>query len=216
MRIIVVSDFDGTITKKDSLYYFFDEYADKKWLEVEKLWKDGKISSKECLIKEFELVKNLDEKLIDKFISTIEIDDYFSEFIKFCKNKNIDFTVASDGVDYFINKILQKNNIAKIDLVTNHGEFINGKFTLTFPNDFKDCKNDSGTCKCRVVWDLKKKYDKVIYIGDGTSDFCVSKNADFLIAKSGLVEYCKINKINHTPFNSFKDVVSILNQFLQI
>lgn len=214
MNIIAVSDFDGTITKKDSLYHFFDEYASELWLDVEQQWKDGKISSKECLIKEFELVKNLDEELIEKYIETIETDNYFLEFTNFCKEKNIDFLIASDGVDYFINKILKRLNIPKVKLITNHGEFKEGKFSLSFPNDFKDCENNSGTCKCKVVWDLKKKYDKIIYIGDGTSDFCVSKNADFLFAKSGLIEYCKANKIKYKPFNDFSDIIFTLNQSL--
>ena len=31
---------------------------------------------------------------------------------------------------------------------------------------------------------MKEKYEKVIYIGDGVSDFCVADKADFLYAKS--------------------------------
>ncbi len=203
---LIVSDFDGTITKEDSLYTFFDTFASDSWLDVEELWKKGKISSKECLIKEFELVKNLSEKLIDEYTKTIELTEGFVDFTNFIKNKNIDFYVVSDGIDYFINKILSKNNIKEIKLITNHGEFINNKFCLTFPNSYNGCKNDSGTCKCKVVEDLKKKYDKIYYIGDGTSDFCVSKKADILFAKSGLKSYCDSNNIKYTPFETFKDI----------
>ena len=46
------------------------------------MWTEGKIGSAECLARQFELVDNLDEKLIDEYISTIEPDPYFREFIK--------------------------------------------------------------------------------------------------------------------------------------
>jgi len=207
---IIVSDFDGTITKEDSLYNFFDRYADKKWLEVEELWKEGKIGSKECLIKEFELVKGLSEELIDEFINEIEVDKYFVKFSELCKKNKVDFLVVSDGVDYFINKILEKNDIKDVKVITNHGEFIKGKFTLTFPNCNKDCKNDSGTCKCKVIYDLSKEYNKIYYIGDGTSDFCVANKVDCLFAKSKLIDYSKANNINYQPFESYKDIITAL------
>ena len=209
---IIVSDFDGTITKKDSLYNFFDKYASKSWLDVEESWKEGKISSKECLIKEFELVEGLSEELIIDYIKDIELDEGFKDFIDFCYDFGMDFLVVSDGVDYFINKILQKNGIKYVKLITNHARFINGRFMLSFPNDFSDCKNDAGTCKCKVISDLRKNYNKIYYIGDGTSDLCVADKADILFAKDGLAEHCEEKKIKYTPYNSFKDIVSYLQQ----
>ena len=53
---------------------------------------------------------------------------------------------------------------------------------------------------------LKKEYDKVIYIGDGVSDFCVANKADILYAKSKLSDYCKNKGINYIPYETFKDV----------
>ncbi len=203
MKTIIVSDFDGTITKKDSLYDFFETYADNSWLEVEDLWVKNKIGSMECLVREFELVRGLDEKLIDEYTSKIELDSYFKDFIN--KN-NYDFLIVSDGIDYFINKILEKNNIKNIKIISNHAEFIDNKFVLSFPNKNSKCVNQSGTCKCSVVKDLKQNYDKIIYIGDGQSDFCVADKADILYAKGSLLKYCQNNKINCREFQSFKDI----------
>ncbi len=207
MKTIIVSDFDGTVTKKDSLYDFFETYAETSWLEVEKKWVDNKIGSMECLEQEFELVKGLDEKLIDEYTSTIELDSYFKDFIS--KN-DFDFVIVSDGIDYFINKILEKNNIETIKIISNHAEFIDKKFTLSFPNKNLKCKNGSGTCKCAVVRDLRQNYDRIIYIGDGQSDFCVADKADILFAKGSLLNYCRENNIKHREFKNFKDIISRL------
>ena len=48
-NLVVFSDFDGTITKEDTLNKFLRVYADKKWLEIEDKWLNGEIGSKECI-----------------------------------------------------------------------------------------------------------------------------------------------------------------------
>ncbi|MBR1617047.1 MtnX-like HAD-IB family phosphatase [bacterium] len=205
--LIIVCDFDGTITKEDSLYNFFKEYAKPYWLEIEKMWQDGKIGSRECLKKQFDLIENLTPELIEEYTDKIEIDDYFKEFNELRLKCNKNLIIVSDGVDYFINKILQKNDIKGIEIVSNHAEFINGKFTISFPNGFQDCQTNSGTCKCKIVKDLKSKYKKVVYIGDGASDFCVATCADLLFAKSSLLTYCKNKDINCIEYQNFKGVI---------
>ena len=70
----IICDFDGTITEKDGLYSFIELYAQDGWEDIEQLWIDGKISSKECLTEEFKLVKNLSESLVNNFVETLNID----------------------------------------------------------------------------------------------------------------------------------------------
>jgi 2-hydroxy-3-keto-5-methylthiopentenyl-1-phosphate phosphatase len=91
-------------------------------------------------------------------------------------------------------------------MFSNHGEFDNGKFEITFPNDYSKCKNNAGTCKCKILFDLKKDYEKIIYIGDGVSDYCVADKADILYAKSRLAKYCQDKKLDFIKFETFKDI----------
>ncbi len=211
---IIISDFDGTITKKDTLYHFFKEHASNGWMTVEKLWKERKIGSKECLIREFELVENLSEKLIDKFIDTLELDCYFKDFIKISKEKNVDFIIVSDGIDYFINRVLEKNNIKNLKIISNTGKFYDDGFEITCPFEFSGCKVNSGTCKCKVVENLRDEYKELIYIGDGTSDFCVAENVGInkLFAKDSLFDFCTNKKIDCVKYNTFKDIANIIFQ----
>lgn len=208
---IIVSDFDGTITKVDTLAKFLEDYANPKWLDIENDWRDGKFGSQECLVKQFALVPNLTPKLIDDFLSNVEIDEGFISLCKKAKAKNIPIVVLSDGLDYFINIILEKNGLKFLNVITNHAYFggkYNTDFIIEFPNDSTNCTNNAGTCKCSIVRDLKKLYKEVIYVGDGASDFCVSKEATTLYAKAGLAEYCKTNKIPHTEYKTYKDIVN--------
>ena len=40
-KLQIFCDFDGTITKEDTLNKFLRVYADKKWLELEEEWISG-------------------------------------------------------------------------------------------------------------------------------------------------------------------------------
>lgn len=206
-EIIVVSDFDGTITKKDGLYSFIENYAKDGWEKIEQDWVSGNISSKECLIEEFKLVPDMSEELVSSFIRTIDIDETFKDFYVKLSEKNIDFCIVSDGIDYFIDKILKQHGINDAKIISNHGVFRGEFFEITFPNDCSECKNNAGTCKCKILNDLKQEYKKVVYIGDGVSDFCVANKADVLYAKAKLFDYCNKNGIDCVYYSSFKDIV---------
>ena len=209
-KIIIASDFDGTITLEDSLFKFFETHAHTSWQKVEELWEKKVINSKVCLEKEFELVPDLSEELIDKYIENVQVDPNFKSFYKKAAENNMDFVIISDGVDFFINKICKKAEIEGIKILSNHGEFKEGKFTLSYPNQFEGCIKNSGTCKCKAVRNLKEKYDKVYYLGDGTSDYCVANKADKLFAKEKLSKYCAKEKIKCTDFKDFNELINLL------
>lgn len=206
MNSCILCDFDGTITTKDGLYSFIEKYAQSGWQKIEQDWVEGKIDSKECLTKEFKLIPNLSEELIAQFIETVTIDETFVNFYKNITQNGINFYIVSDGIDYFIERILKKYGLSGIKTITNHGEFRGEFFEITFPNDNSRCINNSGTCKCRVLYDLKNNYDKIIYIGDGVSDYCVSAKADIVYAKGRLLKYCEENGIKCIPYETFSDI----------
>lgn len=210
----IVSDFDGTITDRDGLYSFIQTYALGDWEKIEQDWIEGKISSKECLIEEFKLVPNLSEELISKFIETIKIDNYFKNFYDGLTGLGTDFYIVSDGVDYFIDKILSKYGLNNLKIISNHGEFNNGVFEWSFPNDSGSCVNNAGTCKCKVIKDLYEKYEKIFYIGDGVSDYCVADKVDIIFAKSRLKNYCMEKNIKFIEYNDFSDIEKRLKEII--
>ena len=103
-------------------------------------------------------------------------------------------------LDYFINIILKKYNISGIPIITNHGEFVNGKLEISYPYAYEKC--GSGTCKCKAISDFRKHYKTIYYCGDGISDYCVADKADVIFAKSRLLNYCHKNNINCIEFEN--------------
>ncbi|ACD65993.1 MAG TPA: 2,3-diketo-5-methylthio-1-phosphopentane phosphatase [Sulfurihydrogenibium sp.] len=200
-------DFDGTISKQDVIDTLLENYASRQWLEIEKLWNEGKITTRECLDAQMALI-TITEKELDDFLSKIEIDESFLMFVDFVKsNYNSKVYILSDGFKLFIEKILKPYGVlSNIDgIYANNVKLINNKFQTFYNHSKHDCQ--LGVCKCSLVQSLKNS--KSIYIGDGRSDFCVSQTTDFVFAKGKLFDFLKENKFKHfTKFSTFKDVIN--------
>ncbi len=203
----IYCDFDGTITKKDAVNTFFEMYAPQEWLYYEQLWIEGKITSRENAVKQVGLLPEITPQQLDEYIDGIEIDETFPEFIEFVKSKNIKFTILSDGFDLFINRTLEKHKIRNVEVFANHLIYKNNKFSIEFPYYNSSCAVGAGMCKCGRV-----KEHEFCYIGDGTSDLCIAKKADYLFATKKLKNFCEENLINYTPFDSFRNIIEILER----
>lgn len=204
---IIYCDFDGTVTKEDSVNKFLTLFAAEEWLEVEEQWVQGKIGSKECLAKQVALVPALPEEELMGYVNSIEIDDYFVDFYNFLKECGIELVVLSDGFDFFIQKTFEKHGLDEIKYFANTLVINNNKLSLEFNNHNSSCKNGSGTCKCS-----KTQIEDFCYIGDGLSDACIAKKAGKLFAKKSLKKYCDKEKIDYINFGTFEDILLHLSE----
>ncbi len=218
-------DFDGTITKQDTVGTFFMQFAGPKWTEIEKDWVDGKISSKDCMLLQLETITNLTEEKLFNYLNSIQLQDGFIEFCKTAEKHGKEIIIISDGFDLFISHILKNNrllNKPNIKFFANHlefskeflKEFLKGdslknsnepfiKFHLSFPNENKLCKASLGNCKCALAKTYITKDEFFIFAGDGLSDRCIASKANLLFAKNSLKKHCLKNNIEFVDFENF-------------
>ena len=98
---------------------------------------------------------------------------------------------------------------AALAVYANHAEMTDQGLVITFPYGDEACA-DCGNCKRKHLRDLRRLYDRVIYIGDGFSDRCASQEADILFAKSHLAEICEAEGRDYVPFETFADILARL------
>ena len=166
---------------------------------------DGTITKSDAVNTFFELYTG--DKQLNDYIENIEIDQTFLDFIKYIKEKNIKFTILSDGFDMFIYKTLERLNLKDIPVFANHLVYENNKFKIEFPHHNPNCDKKAGMCKCDKV-----KESKFCYIGDGTSDLCIASKADVLFATKNLHKYCEKNVIKHHYFETFSSIIEMLEK----
>ena len=51
----------------------------------------------------------MEEKTLNDFINTFEIDQSFADFVNFVQSKGVKVVILSDGFDLFIEKILKNS-----------------------------------------------------------------------------------------------------------
>ncbi|MDE1991567.1 MAG: MtnX-like HAD-IB family phosphatase [Rhizobiaceae bacterium] len=209
----IFCDFDGTISVEDATDLVLSRFADPKWEDIEAQWKQGLIGSAECMRQQIALI-NATKRDLDSFLDTVSIDPGFRDFLFFCEDRKIPMTIVSDGVDYFIRRILARHGIHGLPIISNtltcHTVAGRDVYTLLSPFRERDCFSGAGVCKCQVVRDVGQQ----IYIGDGRSDFCVSDKVDIVLAKSKLAEYCLGQGIPFSRFHDFTDLLPTLKAML--
>jgi len=211
VRSRVLLDFDGTICESDTTDLLLERFADTAWHDIEEEWKAGRIGSRECMLRQIDLVRATPAEM-DDFSRTVRIDPGFRGFVQRFRKLGHNLIVVSDGLDRTIRTVLDR---ADIDLpyFANHLQWRGGdRWRLTFPHAKGTCATLAGNCKCSFAEGEPRVL--TIMIGDGRSDFCIAGRADLVLAKGSLLEHCRANDLPHCGFETFEEAVALLARWL--
>ncbi|MBI4734371.1 MAG: MtnX-like HAD-IB family phosphatase [Rubrobacteridae bacterium] len=204
-KVIVLSDFDGTISTMDVADTIFTVYLGDKWDEIDSEWHKGDISMVELYEKCWSLT-NIQENELEDFVGKIGIDEYFLEFAHAIKKANVPLCLVSDGFDYYIERIMNKYGLVEYEYHANTLSYERNQLTLGFDNQNPEC-TQCANCKRFVIDEKRLEFDYVIYIGNGLSDRCAAEHADLVFAKDSLREHCEKTKLAYVAYESFGDVI---------
>lgn len=207
-------DFDGTVTTTDVGETMFLEFGNKEKVEeiIEGLLTD-RMSSKDCWLALCESVSHINKNELDKFINEVTVEPTFKNFIEFCVNNEIDYFILSDGFDYYIKRILEKEKLGDVKFYSNILEISNNKLIPSFPHLDMDSP-ESANCKRNHIINNSGDEEYTVFIGDGNSDRYAAQFCDFVFAKSDLLKYCERERISYYPFKNFDDVKQIMIKLL--
>lgn len=209
-NFFVTIDFDGTINESDVTDAVIKKFAKPGWQEAETLWEEGSIGSRECLAFQMALIDAPLERIVE-YACTHPLDPAFADFLELLRETGIPFAIISDGFKPIINGILAEAGFLNVPVYAN--DLLEGGTGLTtiFSNTSEVCH--SGTCKCKTA-DLLAGGLPIVHIGDGRSDFCLSRKASHVFCRGKLIGYCMENGIAHSPFTDFQGVKKGLEAFL--
>ena len=187
---IIVCDFDGTITNIDFLAKLFDTYCPIKKIETELLCINGVITHTQQINMCLEDVKNQNislKKLIDT--SNIIVDPFFKEWYH---SLNKPFYIISAGLRLVIQYLL--DYVKECEIFANELDLDSWNITTNI-------------CKIEIIQKLKQIHPnhKIVYYGDGMSDFKVSHFVDDLKIKKNctLEKHARYCNLKYTTFTNF-------------
>ncbi len=215
-KLKIFSDFDGTISLYDTWIEMGEFFINdkEKWAAVIKEFEEQKIGARECFLRECALIENFDITEFNRIIDAQRLDPMFGKFVEFCNKNNLPLTILSEGMDYYIGRILDNH---RIDLPYFSNKLIisaDGKsIGLEFPYSDSDCTK-CGTSKRNILMNMCGDDDISVFIGDGFSDACVVNYADVVFAKKSLASYCWKNNITYYDYQTFGDIIRKLEKLL--
>lgn len=220
---LVMSDFDGTITTRDTGWVVFDELGLEEAWDWEYRWRDREISSMECLAGQWALVDLPPDEML-ALVDRLETDPRFPEFVERARRAEAEVVVASDGLSFYLDRLMRRMGFEICDddpepgvtrecitRYVNCAELTDGGIQISFPHVNEAC-GQCGNCKTRHLTRLQLKYERVIYIGDGYSDRCPALQADLIFAKDHLAELMDDVGVEYVPFEDFGDIIELTLQ----
>ncbi|MCA1029415.1 2-hydroxy-3-keto-5-methylthiopentenyl-1-phosphate phosphatase [Bacillus timonensis] len=215
--IVVFCDFDGTITTSDNIISIMKKFAPPEWEGIKDSILSQQLSIQEGVGKLFSLLPSSKKDEITQYIlSHAVIREGFGEFIDFTKRRGIKLYIVSGGIDFFVKPLLEKY-VSFEQIYCNESNFDKETIEIIWPYTCDDdCDNRCGCCKPSLLRKLASLDDYKIVIGDSITDLQAAKSADKVIATDFLLQKCEELQLHHSPFTSFFDVISILNERLEV
>jgi 2-hydroxy-3-keto-5-methylthiopentenyl-1-phosphate phosphatase len=207
MRIAVQCDFDGTITEEDVSFLLLDTYAGSKWRE---LWQDymaGRIPVGTFNKKVFAMVKADRQKMTDLVLNSdrVKIRHGFNEMLKYCSRRDFEFSIVSNGLTFYIEAILENLGIDSIEVFAAQNQFSpDGMLVEYIGPDGTSMEDGFKEAYTKLL--VNRGYS-VVYLGNGVSDIYPARRASKVFATGDLLQRCRDEELECTPFNDFYDVV---------
>lgn len=210
MGIRVYTDFDGTVTRQDTLVYLLDRYVGSSWLEIEGRVDAGALSEEIGLQREIALLSTPWPEARDAVLADVPVDPRFAAFAALCRERGWPLTILSGGLAPLIRAVLDREGLTDIPLRANGLDFdADGRWRV-LPAGTPRIRALCNHCKSWHLAGVRAEGDRLIYIGDGATDRCPAGHADLVFAKGGLIRWCEETRLPFQPFEEFGEILGWL------
>jgi 2,3-diketo-5-methylthio-1-phosphopentane phosphatase len=217
----VLCDFDDTTAVENVAEMLMEHFSkDDSWRELRRQSRDRAMSLKEYQERAFRAMEAGREEMKDLVKARATLRPYFKEMWLLCQSRNIPLAIATVGLDFYVEALLEREGLAEVPRYAVKTSFTPQGITYEYPHSWDgsgassfDVCGQWGTCKCSVLNKLRGMGRSVLYVGDGRSDFCPASIADMIFARSQLAQLCRENGVEYTEFRDFQDVIRVLENW---
>jgi len=215
-KYVIFCDFDGTITRMDTLVYLLDEFSGEDWRSIEDQVEAGSMTEIGALQAEMDLLHIPFEEAASAIRNKIQIDPTFPGFVEYLRKKDFDLTILSGGFKRIIELVLKEHNLDSVSVKSNQVEVGKSNKWQVLPAGTPKLNGFCNHCKTWHVTEAKAASYTTIYIGDGTTDRCPAMESDIVFAKGGLADWLTRNGREFVPFNNFKQITQYLEKQITV
>lgn len=211
--MLILCDFDGTITTQDVTNVMLDHFTGTSWREevLPHYWA-GEMNHFQLMEKLYATLKPTEPELL-AVSKTIKFRPGFENFVGFCRTRSYPLAVVSGGLDFYIRSRLP----ADVPFYSYRGEYdpAGSNWLVRLPDWPKVDLEGGEDFKVRVLDELKRQHSQsrpVVFVGDGRNDGPVAAAADltFAVRGSRLAEICMARSRKCVLFEDFAEVSAAL------
>ncbi len=117
----IFSDFDGTITKKDTLVFLSTHLGGGPEMvqAIGRLIREGKITLRDAIAAEMRSIRAPFDEAVRLLREEVEIDPEFPAFAKWCRDRVIPLTILSAGFEEIIDLFIKPADFPGIEIRAN-------------------------------------------------------------------------------------------------
>ncbi len=205
---LLLIDFDGTITCRDSEVYvaqqILDESGQLRLADLVEEYEHLEITLEKYYERYFSLM-DLPENHWHDLAEKVPIREDFSHFISRCSEKKVEMKILSEGLDLFIEPLLHRMAVRDLPYSCNRIVWEGNRPTLLPAVDAVACERCLN-CKGAHARRFRSQGRKVGLIGNGASDLCAAREVDVVFARDHLARLCRKERIPFYPWDHFRDI----------
>lgn len=201
-----LTDFDDTAAVQNVAELLLNRFGAPNWTEVRQAFRDGKMSLKEYQEITFREIR-ADRPAMQHYVKEhATLRPWFPELRQFCHSHGIPLAVVSQGLDFYISALLERDGFGDVPVYAVDTSFKDGRISYHYNHAYPG-KEEQGNSKALVVESFQSRDYYVVYAGDGASDLEASRQADLVFAHRTLARFCDDEGISYQPFQDFRAIL---------
>lgn len=201
-EIVLMCDFDGTITQRDVGIEILERFSRVDWQLIERDFEQGLVNIQDNMQAQFAHIPDTEEVLLEYLRPVVTLREGWPELVGFCAMHGIEVVVVSGGLDFYVRELLPRTDPMP-EVYCLSTEYTDNGWRISLPEGMDE--GESGF-KESVIERYRARGKKVWFIGNGTSDRGAASEADKVWAVEPLLSFCKSAGIQAREFETFLDI----------
>lgn len=204
-QLLVACDFDGTITRQDTLVEILNRYGSPTWTAVQEKVASGEISIREGLQSEMGSVRATRAELEQLLAERVEVDPTFPGFLRRMRERGVPVVLITGGFDLCVEAVMARSGLWPVPFLANRLEQAETGWQVNFPYPSTTC-TACGHCKGDPLRNWRAQGYTTVFAGNGVTDRCAALNANLTFAKEDLESWCRREAVPAVRFENFDDI----------
>ena len=210
--LALLVDFDDTAAAQNVAELLLNRFGGDDWREIREQFRRGETNLRTYQEDAFATTEASQEEMQEYVRQKAALREGFPELVRYCLANDIQLAIASNGLTFYIRALLGRHDLTRdVPVYAVEARGAPGDADYAYPYATETCW-EWGNCKCLVLQRYRDEGRQVLFAGDGMSDACAAGRADFVYARSRLLEHCREVGIPHLAFEEFSAVLDDIRQ----